>query len=436
MTKQIHSGIAAGQVPEGYKLEHGYVIPKEWKVVHFNKCFHRLTQKNIENNQNVLTISAQQGLISQLDYYNTLYASEDKTGYFLLQKGDFAYNKSYSADYANGALKQLEKYDKGIVSPLYICFSANEGTNTDFYRQYFESGMFNREIYKIAQEGARNHGLLNVSTPEFFSAALVFPPVEEQKKITEVLSCCDRVIESKQQLIAELQRLKSGFLQVMFPTKGHSEPDIRFPEFSDAWEQRKFGELAEYKKGPFGSAITKDMFVPKNDESVKVYEQQNAINKDWSLERYFLPKEYALTKLKSFEVHGGDIIVSCAGTIGEIYEIPNNADSGVINQALMRVRVNENIVNKKMFIIAFLNMIDEFTRTHSNGSAIKNIPPFADLKPMEVLVPSMDEQKKISEHFSSLDNLITLHQRELEETKKKKKSLAKLLLTGSVRVPT
>lgn len=102
MTKQIYSGIAAGQVPEGYKLEHGYVIPKEWKVVHFNECFHRLTQKNTENNQNVLTISAQQGLISQLDYYNTPYASEDKTGYFLLQKGNFAYNKSYSADYAYG----------------------------------------------------------------------------------------------------------------------------------------------------------------------------------------------------------------------------------------------------------------------------------------------------------------------------------------------
>ena len=198
-------------------------------------------------------------------------------------------------------------------------------------------------------------------------------------------------------------------------------PKIRFKGFADDWEQRKFGELAEYKKGPFGSAITKDMFVPKNDESVKVYEQQNAINKDWSLERYFLPKEYALTKLKSFEVHGGDIIVSCAGTIGEIYEIPDNADSGVINQALMRVRVNECIVDKKMFIIVFSNMIDEFTRTHGNGSAIKNIPPFADLKPMEVLIPSIDEQKKLREHFSSLDNLITLHQRKRDETKQLKK---------------
>lgn len=137
-------------------------------------------------------------------------------------------------------------------------------------------------------------------------------------------------------------------------------PKIRFKGFADDWEQRKFGNLADYKKGPFGSAVTKDMFVPKSDDSVKVYEQQNAINKDWSLERYFLPNEYALTKLKSFEVHGGDIIVSCAGTIGEIYEIPEDAEVGIINQALMRVRVNESIVDKKMFIIAFSNMIDVF----------------------------------------------------------------------------
>ena len=190
-----------------------------------------------------------------------------------------------------------------------------------------------------------------------------------------------------------------------------------------AWEQRKFGDLADYKKGPFGSAITKDTFVPKSEESIKVYEQQNAINKDWELERYFLPKEYALTKLKSFEVHGGDIIVSCAGTIGKIYEIPKNADTGVINQALMRVRVDEDCVDKRMFKIAFSTMIDDFTRAHSNGSAIKNIPPFSDLKPMGVLLPSLQEQEKISSYFENLDNLITLHQRKYNKLLNVKKSM-------------
>lgn len=190
-------------------------------------------------------------------------------------------------------------------------------------------------------------------------------------------------------------------------------PQIRFAGFTDAWEQRKFGDLADYKKGPFGSALKKDIFVPRDETTVKVYEQQNAINKDWTLERYFITKEYA-RKLSGFKVLGGDIIVSCAGTIGEIYEIPMDAEPGVINQALMKIKVNELVIDRKMFMILFSNMIDDFTRVHSNGSAIKNIPPFSDLKPMEVLVPKMEEQRKISKYITELDHLITLHQRECD----------------------
>ena len=176
-----------------------------------------------------------------------------------------------------------------------------------------------------------------------------------------------------------------------------------------AWEQRKFDEIANYKKGPFGSALKKDIFVEKNSDTVKVYEQQNAINKNWKLERYFITKEYA-KKLESFETHAGDIIISCAGTIGEIYELPVNCESGIINQALMRVRVNENIISKKMFKTIFSNMIEDFSREHSNGSAMKNIPPFADLKPIIALIPKASEQDKIAMFIDRIDNLITLHQ--------------------------
>ena len=265
-------------------------------------------------------------------------------------------------------------------------------------------------------------GIIKTITKEALSAFdLILPNYDEQNKIGEYFSTLDYLITLHQRNCEQTKKLKKFMLQKMFPQNGKVVPEIRFEGFTEDWEQRKFEDLADYKKGPFGSAITKDMFVPKGKDSVKVYEQQNAINKDWSLERYFLPKEYALTKLKSFEVYGGDIIVSCAGTIGEIYEIPENADTGVINQALMRVRVNEDIVDKSMFIIAFSNMIDEFTRTHSNGSAIKNIPPFADLKPMHVLIPSMTEQKKISGCFSRLDHLITLHQHKCDELVKIKK---------------
>ena len=167
--------------------------------------------------------------------------------------------------------------------------------------------------------------------------------------------------------------------------------------------------MADYKKGPFGSALKKEIFVPKSANAVKVYEQQNAINKNWKLERYFITKEYA-NDLKAFETHSGDILVSCAGTIGEMYELPDKSEIGIINQALMRVRVNEKIVLKKLYQLLFSNMIDDFSKEHSNGSAMKNIPPFADLKAMTAMIPSSEEQSLIADYFSNLDRLITLHQ--------------------------
>ena len=100
--------------------------------------------------------------------------------------------------------------------------------------------------------------------------------------------------------------------------------------------------------------------------------------------------------MQQFIVEAGDIIVSCAGTIGEIYELPPNAVSGVFNQALMRVRINATLIDKNIFIKVFSSMIDSFSKIYSNGSAIKNIPPFADLKKTNVFLPTQNEQYKIS----------------------------------------
>ena len=405
MTKQIHAGIAVGQVSEGYKLEHGYVIPKEWKVVHFDECFHRLTQKNTENNQNVLTISAQQGLISQLDYYNTLYASEDKTGYFLIQKGDFAYNKSYSADYAYGAIKQLEKYDKGIVSPLYICFSANEGTNTDFYRQYFEAGMFNREIYKVAQEGARNHGLLNVSTPEFFSAALVFPPVEEQKKIAEILEQCDKVIALKQKCIDEEKRKKHGIVKRIFSSDAHK-----------GWEEEPLGSICTFINGR----------AYKQDELLKVgkYPVLRVGNLFTKGEWYYSDLELAEDKY----IDSGDLIYAWSASFGpQIW----TGDKVIYHYHIWKViplaRIDKNYLHQYfMYDVGLLAKEQQGgTMSHITKEAMeKRICRF----------PSLTQQKEIAQLLSMVDQKMELLQSELDEWEMKKKALMQLLLTGIVRV--
>ena len=191
-----------------------------------------------------MTISAQYGLINQEEFFKKEIASEDKSNYYLMYCGEFAYNKSYSNGYPFGAIKRLSLYDKGVVSPLYICFSANNNNSCpEFYQHYFESGKLNSEIQAIAQEGARNHGLLNISVEDFFYTNIIVPPIEKQKKIAEILSAQDKIIELCERKLEQLKRMKKYYLQNMFPKGGEEYPEIRFKGFTDAWEQRKFGDL-------------------------------------------------------------------------------------------------------------------------------------------------------------------------------------------------
>ncbi len=186
----------------------------EWKVVSLGSVFERVIKKNDIGCDNVLTISAQNGLVNQEEYFNKSVSSKDLSGYYLLSKGDFAYNKSYSNGYPLGAIKRLNNYEEGVVSPLYICFRAKENVSTCFYEQYFESGALNKEIMKIAQEGARNHGLLNISVTEFFKdIKIVRPAIEEQDKIAEVLLAADKEIDLLQKELEALKLQKKGLMQ-------------------------------------------------------------------------------------------------------------------------------------------------------------------------------------------------------------------------------
>ena len=176
--------------------------------------------------------------------------------------------------------------------------------------------------------------------------------------------------------------------------------------------------------------MKKDLFVPQSENAIKVYEQQNAIKKDWTLSRYYITKDYFNAHMKQFVAKAGDLIVSCAGTIGEVYELPKDAEEGVFNQALMRVRVNNEVVNKEIFITVFSSMIDKFSKIYSNGSAIKNIPPFADLKRTQVYLPCKEEQIVIAQLLRSLDERIATQNKIIEDLKKLKSAISEKLFVG------
>ena len=171
-----------------------------------NFCF-RITDKNKENKCSlVLTIAAQYGLVDQESFFNKSVASENLTGYYILNKGDFAYNRSYSSGYAWGAVKRLDNYSEGVLSTLYICFRADESiVNSDYLSYYFESSKWHKEVSDISGEGARNHGLLNISVSDYFNTEHRFATMSEQKRIASMLNA----IVIKEQNAIELGKLYS-----------------------------------------------------------------------------------------------------------------------------------------------------------------------------------------------------------------------------------
>lgn len=177
-------------------------------------------------------------------------------------------------------------------------------------------------------------------------------------------------------------------------------------DIPDSWEWVRLGDLAEYKKGPFGSSLTKAMFVEKSSSTVKVYEQKNAIKKDYCLGDYYITQEKFET-MQGFIACAGDIIVSCAGTIGETYILPDNAPTGIINQALMRIRIhNQDIVD--YYLLYFDYIVTVAAKLGGNGSAIKNIPPLDELKNLLIPVPPIQEQKRIIERLKYVYTLIDI----------------------------
>ena len=202
-----------------------------WTVMKLSDFTMRIMRKNTANVTDIpLTISSKDGLINQNDFFNKQVASKDMSGYYLLHHGEYAYNKSYSVGYDFGSIKRLEKYDMGALSTLYICFALTK-FNSDFIKHYFDSLKWYREIYMISAEGARNHGLLNVPTEEFFATLHTLPTDEaEQEKIASFLDALTGRIEKQRSLVENLKKYKRGVSNIIFAE-------------ADNWEKSPFLEI-------------------------------------------------------------------------------------------------------------------------------------------------------------------------------------------------
>ncbi len=208
------------QLLTGKKRLKGFEKEK-WKLCTLGDLFERVTKKNTERNQTVVTISAQRGFVMQNDYFNKIIASDILDNYFLVEKGEFCYNKSYSNGYPWGATKRLNDFEKAVVTTLYICFKIKDTNKTsgDYFEHFFEVNSLDKGLMSVANEGGRAHGLLNVTATDFFNIEIKAPKFEEQEAIAKILSLSVNEIQLLQNKLSYLKEQKKGLMQVLLTGK-------------------------------------------------------------------------------------------------------------------------------------------------------------------------------------------------------------------------
>ncbi|TCE03975.1 restriction endonuclease subunit S [Bifidobacterium longum] len=404
----------------------GFTDP--WEQRKLEDIANRVTRKNEGESDLPLTISSQYGLVDQRTFFNNQVASKDMSGYYLLRKGEFAYNKSTSGDSPWGAVKRLVRYEKGCVSTLYICFGL-DGADPDFLVTYYETDRWYKAVQMIAAEGARNHGLLNIAPNDFFDTALILPPSrEEQELIGLFFARLDNLITLHQRKYDKLVILIKSMLEKMFPKDGESVPEIRFAGFTDPWEQRKFGDCFEFLKS---NTLSRAGLNGENGTARNVHYGDILIKFGDCLdgERSDLPfitDDTVLPKFAGSILREGDVIFAdtaedeAAGKCVELRKLPKEPTISGLHTIPARPR----FFFGTGYLGHYLNSDAYHRQLLPLMQGIKVISVSkAALQDTQVRFPGLSEQAAIGAALSEIDNLITLHQRKLELLQNIKKSL-------------
>ncbi|ANK61119.1 restriction endonuclease subunit S [Loigolactobacillus backii] len=381
----------------------GFTDP--WEKRKLSSISERVTRKNKNNESTLpLTISAQDGLVDQNDFFNKQVASRDVTGYFLVKNGEFAYNKSYSNGYPWGAIKRLDKYDMGVLSTLYIVFRPTK-INSQFLVSYYDTTRWYREVSKNAAEGARNHGLLNIAPTDFFNTLLVVPKiVDEQQKIGSFFKQLDDIIALHQRKLDLLKEQKKGYLQKMFPKNGAKVPELRFAGFADDWEKRKLGDLLKE-------------FSIKS----KIEDEHKVLSSTNSGMEFREGRVSGTSNLGYKIIKNGDLILSPQNLwLGNINI--NNIGKGLVSPSYKTfelINIDSSFINPQL---RTQKMLEEYKNSSTQGASVVRrnleIDSFYQIK---IFVPTISEQEKIGSFFQQLDDTIALHQRKLEKLQELKK---------------
>ena len=413
MTEELKARIAqinAGTAPAGYKKTKVGIVPVEWEAIPFGELVDEYRTKTKTENEDVLLSCAINGIFLNSELFSHQRGASN-IGYLKIDYGTLILSaQNLHLGNANVNLR----FESGIVSPAYKTYKIRN-CDVKYFSFWIKREETKRFFYNATTTGA-SQCRRNIEWDSLYEQKVVLPPLPEQQKIAEILTAQDRVIALIEKQIEALKQQKKAFQQKMFPKKGSKYPEIRFKGFTEPWATRKLGEIAE---------CLDSMRVPLNAEERSKIQGDIPYYGAGSIQGYI--NQYLFDEELVLLLEDGDAFDDFKTKSIAQYVC---GKSWVNNHShVLRPKGNA------YFLFTSLEHKDIRSATQLAGASRKKLVQEAMLK-IKTSVPSVDEQNRIGEFFSFLDNLITLHQRKLELEQQKKKALMQLLLTGKVRVKT
>ena len=419
-TKNRIAAINSGIIPEGYKKTKVGIVPVEWEDTHFSELF--IEKKNVTSDFEkypLYSLTIEEGVVPKSERYERSHLVKKDDIFKIVSENDFVYNPM---NVRFGALARYKGQEDVSVSGYYDIFSVKESVSKEYMENFLLSepmiNYYNRVSTGSLKEKQRVH------FSQFLDFVLPIPPLPEQQKIAEILSMQDKLIELQEKKIEQLKELKKAYLQKMFPKKGSKYPELRFKGFTDPWEQRELGDLADIIGGGTPSTSNDDYW----DGDIDWYAPAEIADQIYvsSSERKITQQGYENCSAKMLPV--GTVLFTSRAGIGKTAILRKE---GCTNQGFQSIVPHKNMLDS-YFIFSRTEELKRYGETKGAGSTFVEVSG-KQMASMELMMPkTIEEQKAIGSYFQNLDHLITLHQRKSEQEKQKKKALMQLLLTGKV----
>ena len=417
-----------GKVPDGYCMERAMLYPDDWGTpVQLNTVLRENKARNeslLYGKEDVLSVSGEQGVVNQVQLLGRSYAGESVAPYHIVETNDVVYTKSPLKDNPFGIIKQ-NRGRPGIVSTLYAVYHCNDPITGQYLENYFSINSFlNNYLKPIVKRGAKND--MKVNNEDVLLGRVPLPSIDEQRQINEAIAHVDHLIELKQKHVEELQQLKKTCLAKMFPRNGANVPELRFHGFTDPWEQCKIVDIASDTRGGGTPATSNEAYW--NGDIPWIQSSDLVEGKVFGVEPRKHISKAGLSGSATQLVAENSIAVVTRVGVGKLAYMPYSYTTSQDFLSLCKLRT------EPIFTVYGLYQMLQGELSGVQGTSIKGMTK-EDLLSKVISVPkSMEEQAQIGAFFKGLDNLITLHQREVDAEQQKKKALMQLLLTGLVRI--